>query len=214
MKAEATRVFIIDDHPVVRAGLRELLKQNRELTIVGDAEDAGEETLTEMARLATDVAIVDIKLKRGSGIDACREIKRQRPDTGVILLSAFWDDVLVRDALDARADGYLLKDAEHFELAKSISAVSRKESFFDPAISGAIARQARGESAPASGVPFSAEDVQILRLVADGMTNRAIGSSLYLSQHTVRDKLSAVMATLGAKNRAEAAQIATRRSII
>jgi len=210
----ATRVFIIDDHPVVRAGLKELLKQTREVSIVGDAEDGGAETLAVLAGLAADVAIVDIKLKRGSGIDVCREIKRTQPGVAVILLSAFWDDALVRDALDARADGYLLKDAEHFELARSIASVARGQSFFDPAISGAIVRQARGDDGRSSQFRLSAEDVEILRLVANGMTNKAIGTSLFLSQHTVRDKLSAVMSSLGAKNRAEATQIATRHGII
>ena len=210
----ATRVFIIDDHPIVRAGLRELLKQTRDVCIVGDAEDGGSETLAQIAGLAVDVAIVDIKLKRGNGIEACREIKRAHPGTGVILLSAFWDDALVREALDARADGYLLKDAEHFELAKSIAGVARGQSFFDPAISGAIARQARGEADTATQAALSGHDVQILKLVASGMTNKAIGATLFLSQHTVRDKLSVIMSMLGAKNRAEAVQIATRQGVI
>ncbi len=212
--SDPARVFIIDDHPVVRAGLKELLKQTRDVSIVGDAEDGAPETMARIGELAVDVAIVDIKLKRGNGIDACREIKRIRPDTAVILLSAFWDDSLVRQALDARADGYLLKDAEHFDLAKSISAVSHGQSFFDPAISGAIVRQARGEDDASSQFKLSTEDVQILRLVANGLTNKAIGDALYLSHHTVRDKLSTMMAVLGAKNRTEAVQIATRQSII
>ena len=212
--SDPARVFIIDDHPVVRAGLKELLKQTRDVSIVGDAEDGAPETMARIGELAVDVAIVDIKLKRGNGIDACREIKRIRPDTAVILLSAFWDDSLVRQALDARADGYLLKDAEHFDLAKSIAAVSHGQSFFDPAISGAIVRQARGEDDASSQFKLSTEDVQILRLVANGLTNKAIGDALYLSHHTVRDKLSTMMAVLGAKNRTEAVQIATHQSII
>lgn len=206
------RVFIIDDHPVVRAGLTALLKQCREISVVGDAEDAGEDTLARVSELGVDVAIVDIKLKVGSGIDACREIKRGRPETGVILLSAFWDDVLVRDALAARADGYLLKDAEQFDLTKSVSMVAKGQPFFDPAISGAIVRQARGDHGSKFSMSF--DELQILRLVANGLTNKAIAASLYLSHHTIRDRLSGIMGTLGAKNRTEAAQIATREGLL
>jgi two-component system response regulator DevR len=208
------RVFIVDDHPVVRAGLKELLKGSREIAIVGDAEDGESATIEQLESLRPDVVIVDIKLKRGNGIDVCRAIKSRFAGTGVIMLSAFWDDQLVRQALDARADGYLLKDAEHFDLKRSVLSVARGESFFDTAVSGAIARRARGDDSSSAELGLSAEDIAILRLVANGLTNKAIGAALYISHHTVRDRVSAIMAALGAKNRAEAAQIATRRSLI
>ena len=185
-----------------------------DVAIVGEGDDGSIETLADITTLGVNVAIVDIKLKVGNGIDVCRAIKKENPKTGVILLSAFWDDALVRAALDARADGYLLKDAEHFDLAKSIATVARGESFFDPAISSAIVRHARDDRGQGVDAGVRAEDAEILRLVAQGMTNKAIGAEMYLSQHTVRDKLSALMADLGAKNRAEAVQIATKRGII
>ncbi len=209
---KSTRVFIIDDHPVVRAGLRELLKPSREIAIVGDAEDGEAATLAQIEASEADIVIVDIKLKQSSGIDVCRNIKSRSPQRGVILLSAFWDDSLVRQALDARADAYLLKDAEHLDLRKSISSVARGESFFDTAISGAIARQARGGDD--LGAKLSQQDVRILRHVSDGLTNKAIASLMYLSHHTIRDRVSAIMAALDAKNRTEAVQIATKRHLI
>ena len=205
------RVFIIDDHPVVRAGLRDLLRASRGITVVGDAEDGEAAALTALESSGATVAIVDIKLKRGDGIDVCRRIKSQFPEVGVALLSAFWDDGLVRSALDAGADGYLLKDAEHFDLEKAIRSVARGESFFDTAISGALSRRVREGNA---GDSLSTQDAQILRHVADGRTNKAIAASLFLSPHTVRDRLSGVMTLLGAKNRAEAVQIASRRGLI
>lgn len=212
MMCKGLRVFIIDDHPVVRAGLRELLKQSQEMSVVGDAENGNAETLARVRESAPNVAIVDIKLKEGSGLDVCREIKRTQPGVGVILLSAFWDDALVRQALDAGADGYLLKDAEHFDLAKGVSSVARGEPFFDRAIAAAVVRQARGLGEQER--QFTLDDTHILQLVASGLTNKAIGASLFLSHHTVRDRLSAIMASLGARNRAEAAQIATKRGLI
>ena len=205
------RVFIIDDHPVVRAGLRDLLRASRGITVVGDAEDGEAAAMTALESSGATVAIVDIKLKRGDGIAACHHIKSQFPGVGVALLSAFWDDGLVRQALDAGADGYLLKDAEHFELEKAIRSVARGDAFFDAAVSGALSRRARGDG---SAGELSTQDAQILRQVADGRTNKAIAASLVLSPHTVRDRLSGVMAFLGAKNRAEAVQIASRRGMI
>lgn len=210
---KSTRVFIIDDHPVVRAGLRELLKPSREIAIVGDAEDGDAATLAQIEASEADIVIVDIKLKRSSGIDVCREIKSRSPQTGVILLSAFWDDSLVRQALAAHADAYLLKDAEHLDLRKSISSVARGESFFDTAISGAIARQARGEDGR-DATRLSQQDVRILRHVSDGLTNKAIAKLMFLSHHTIRDRVSAIMAALDAKNRTEAVQVATKRHLI
>ncbi len=210
---DGTRVFIVDDHPVVRAGLRELLKSSRDIVIVGDAEDSSAATMIRVREALPDVAIVDIRLREGDGIELCRLIKGMEPRVGVILLSAFWDDTLVRQALDAGADGYLLKDAEHFDLAKSILCVARGEPFFDAAIASAIVRQARGRAHQPEHA-LSQDDMHILRLVASGLTNKAIAESLYLSHHTVRDRLSAIMASLGAKNRTEAVQIASKRGVL
>lgn len=209
----STRVFIVDDHPVVRAGLKELVRSAREISIIGEAGDGEEATLATIERLQPDVVILDIRLRRGDGIDLCRNVKARVPRAGVILLSAFWDESLVRQALDARADGYLLKDAEHLDLKKSILSVARGESFFDTAISAAIAREARGEP-QTSGARFSEQDVRILRCVSEGHTNKTIGEQMFLSPHTVRDRLSDIMAKLGARNRAQAAQMAMRSGLL
>ena len=208
---ESIAVFIVDDHPVVRAGLRELLRTSPGISVVGDAEDGTPATIARIEEAAPDVAIVDIKLKIGSGLELCRRLNALDRPVHVIFLSAFWNDALVRQALEAGADGYLLKDAEHFDLTKSITRVAHGETVFDTAISAAIVRQARG------GVQdrdISESDAGILRLVATGLTNKAIAEALFLSHHTVRDRLSAMMASLGAKNRAEAVQIATQRGVI
>ena len=208
------RVYIIDDHPVVRAGLKELLRSSREISIIGDAEHGEQATIGELERTKPDVVVLDIKLKVGNGINVCRAIKARLPGTGVILLSAFWDDALVRQALDAHADGYLLKDAEHLDLKKSICSVARGESFFDTAISGAIAREARGERITSLSGQLSQQDADILRHVGQGLTNKAIGELMFLSPYTIRDRLSAIMALLAARNRTEAVQIAANRGLI
>ena len=209
----ATRVFIIDDHPVVRAGLRELLKRPGEIIVVGDAEDAGSLTMRAIGESGTNVAVVDIKLKRGSGLEACAEIKRTLPGVRVILLSAFWNDTMVRQALDAGADGYLLKDAEHFDLTKAIHSVAYGSGYFDTAIAAAIVRQSRRVQNETTR-PITEDDARILRLVANGLTNKAVAQALSLSHYTVRDRLSAIMQSLDARNRTEAVQVAVQRGII
>ena len=209
----AVRVFIIDDHPVVRLGLKELMKRSRDVTVVGDAEDAGSATIDALQRSHADIVILDIRLKAGSGIDACRTIKRRLPNIRVVLLTAFWDDDLVDLAIDAGADGYLLKDAEQFDLTKAVLAVAAGHSFFDPAVAAILVRHARGD-ARRERASLSEQDTIILRHVAEGLTNKAIATSMYLSDHTVRDRVSRIMRTLGARNRTEAAQLASRRGLI
>lgn len=208
MANEQIRVFLVDDHPVVRAGLREVL--GSDVTVVGEAEDGGPETVEAICCADTAVAVLDIKLKQGNGIELCRDLKERAPDIGVILLSAYWDDALIRRAVEAKTDAYVLKDAERFDLLKTITCVASGGAFFDPSIAGAVVRHAWSDDSEA----WSERDVAILRLVAAGETNRQIGASLFLSPHTVRDRLSELMAKLGARNRTEAAQRAAQRGVI
>ena len=210
---DSIRVLIVDDHPVVREGLRSLLDGDPDIEVVGEAGSTGD-ARTGVRRLSPNVVVLDIKLGDGDGIDVCREIKNDFPATGVIMLSAFWDDSSVRRALDAGADGYLLKHAERLDLRNSILTVSRGEPVFDPMIAGAIGRRSKGGGGPPEEPPLSEQEIGILSLVAQGLTNKKIGEQLYLSPHTVKDYLGAIMLKLGAKNRAEAVILATKRGLI
>jgi DNA-binding NarL/FixJ family response regulator len=180
-----------------------------DIAIVGEAESAGSDTVDAICSAETDVAILDIKLKRGTGIDLCRQVKDRRPATGVILLSAYWDQALIRRALDVKTDAYVLKDAERFDLVRTIACVASGGTFFDPSIASAVVRQVQEDR-----TPISERDAAVLSLVARGRTNREIAAELFLSPHTVRDRLSQLMALLEARNRTEAAQIAVRRGLI
>jgi DNA-binding NarL/FixJ family response regulator len=210
-------VFIVDDHPVVRAGVRELLGASPGIEVLGDAGEAGDATLTQIVALRVAVVVTDIKLPGRSGTDLCRAIKSEPAAPRVVLLSAFWDDALIANALDAGADGYVLKHAEQFDLVRAVRAVAGGEPYFDPSISAAIVRQSR--DARAVGMPrdkhaIREEDVRLLHLVAEGLSNREIGELLFLSPHSVRDRLSAIMARLGAGNRAQAVRIAMRGGLM
>lgn len=206
-------LFVIDDHPVVRAGLRELLGVSPDIDLIADANDAGDETVARIVELRPEVVVTDIKMRGRSGIQLCSLLKREPFAPKVVLLSAFWDDTLIAEALDAGADGYLLKNAEHFDLARGVRAAAAGDPFFDPEISAAVVRQVRGEQGP-YGAELSTQDVCILRHVADGLTNKAIGELMFLSHHTIRDRVSAIMAVLGARNRTQAVQAATKRHLI
>lgn len=210
--ADPIRVFIVDDHPVVRAGLRALLSNEDDLIIVGEAEVV-DDAAREIEQLAPQVVVLDIKLKDSDGIELCRRIKERSPGTAVIMLSAFWDDSLILRALQAGAAGYLLKDAERFDLQTNIRAVAQGQSILDPILLGAVVRQFRGK--PSDKEPtLTSSEVTLVQLVAQGLTNREVGERLHLSYHTVKEHLSTVMAKLGAKNRAEVVLLATKRGLL
>jgi len=207
------RVFIVDDHPVVREGLRSLLSTEDDMTVVGEAGSAAE-ALRGASETSPDVVVLDIRLKDDDGIDVCRKIKAAYPGTGVIMLSAFWDDSLIREALQV-ADGYLLKHAELFDLQDSIRKVARGEATLDSALLGAVVGRFREERQGSSDAPpLSGQEVRLLQLVSQGLTNREIASQLFLSHHTVKDYLSDILGKLGARNRAEAVLMATKQGLL
>ncbi len=210
--AEPIRVLLVDDHPVVREGLRALLRDESDLAVVGEADSCGA-VLPEVRRARPDVIILDIKLADGDGIDVCRQIKEADASIKVILLSAFWDDALLLRALQAGADGYLLKQAERLDLQQSIRTAAQGESILDPALVGAMVARFRGGAAQQEQA-LTEREVKLLQLVAEGMTNREIAERLCLSPYTVKEYLSTLMTKLGAKKRAEAVNLAARRGLL
>ncbi|MBO8141495.1 MAG: response regulator transcription factor [Firmicutes bacterium] len=215
---ETIKVVIVDDHEVVRLGLKSLLNRVADLEVVGEAGSAAEaERVVE--RTQPDVVVMDIRMPEGSGIEACRAIRSRWPQIKVIMLTSYSDDEAVIGSVMAGASGYVLKQIGTQELVEAIRRVSKGESLLDPGVTGKILERVRGgagTNGTAQGAAQEAlteQEERILALIAQGKTNREIAAALYLSEKTVRNYVSNILAKLQLHNRAEAAAWAVRRGL-
>jgi DNA-binding NarL/FixJ family response regulator len=204
------RLIIVDDHEVVRAGLRILLKRWPNIEVVGEASTAAEGI--ELARtLAPDVVLMDMRLPDASGVDACREIRAMSPAPRVVFLTAFADEDAVMAAIFAGADGYLLKEIGGEALVGAIEAVARGQSILDPGVTRSVLDGMRSMTLPAKrrtrSVPLSSQEQHVLALVAEGKTNKEIAAALGLSYKTVKNYLSNVFQKLQVSHRSQAAAL-------
>jgi DNA-binding NarL/FixJ family response regulator len=204
------RVLIVDDHELVRAGLRSLLQAEPDLEIVAEA-GTGSQALAHARRLRPDVVLLDARLPDMSGPDVCRELCEALPDVAVAILTTFTDDELVRQCVRAGARGYLLKEIARLDLAASLRALASGESVIDRKVLPHVLAVAR-QSDPTDGIeqPLTERQRTILRLVADGMSNREIAEQVHLSELTVKSYIEDLLKQLGARNRVHAAILATR----
>ncbi len=207
------RLLIIDDHEMVREGLKAMLTAEPDFEIVGDAANA-EQAFELIKRLLPDVILLDIRLPGISGIDVCRTVTERYPETAVIILTTFTDETLVAQCIQAGARGFIVKDIERFDLKRSIRAVARGEAAIDPKAAVAVlaqlrrAPQVRQEPSPD---PLSPQQIVILRLVAQGLSSREIAAQLYLSENTVKGYVQEILHRLGVKNRTEAVMVAVKQ---
>jgi DNA-binding NarL/FixJ family response regulator len=212
-------LVLADDHAVVRAGTRQLLERQPDMQVVGEAAD-GEEAIRLARELKPDVVVMDVRMPRLSGVEATRRIKQELPRVAVLVLTAHDDDEYVFALLQSGANGYLLKTAETDELVKAIRTVAAGQSTLDPTVAGKVVAQfASGRSLPdlLSGAKkdeydgLTERELEILKLVGRGMTNKRIGRQLYISDRTVQAHLSNIFSKLGVESRTEAAMYAVRR---
>jgi len=207
------RLLIIDDHEMVREGLKAMLDAEPDFAIVGDAANA-EQALEMIERLTPDVVLLDIRLPGVSGIDLCRTVASQYPQTAVLILTTFTDESLVAQCIQAEARGFIVKDIERFDLKRSIRAVARGEAVIDPKAAVVVLAQLRRapqvnqESSPE---PLSTQQIVILRLIAQGLSSREIATRLYLSENTVKGYVQEILHRLGVKNRTEAVMVAVKQ---
>jgi DNA-binding NarL/FixJ family response regulator len=214
-------LILADDHAVVRAGTRQLLERQPDLRVVGEAAD-GEEAVRLAKELKPHVVVMDVRMPKMSGVEATRRIKQEVPEVAVLVLTAHDDDEYVFALLQAGANGYLLKTAEMEELVKAIRAVAAGQSALDPVVTGKVVAQfASGRSLPdvLANVKDEYEglterEMEILRLVGKGLTNKDIGQQLYISDRTVQAHLSNIFSKLGVNSRTEAVMYAVRRGWI
>lgn len=208
-----TRILIVDDHEVVREGLRALLSKREGFEVVGQAGTV-EQAVAEADRTQPDVIVMDVRLPDGSGIEACREIRESRPETKVIMLTSYADDDAVFASILAGAAGYVLKQTRGAALADAIAAVSRGESLLDAAVTQKVMERVRSASQRKPDDPLDAlteQEHKILSLIAEGKTNKEIADEVYLSDKTVKNYVSNILSKLNLRRRSEAAAFIARR---
>ncbi|HUL98510.1 MAG TPA: response regulator transcription factor [Mycobacterium sp.] len=204
------RVFLVDDHEVVRRGLFDLLDADPELEVVGEAASVGE-ALAKIPSVAPDVAVLDVRLPDGSGIELCRELLSDMPELRCLMLTSFTSDEAMLDAILAGASGYVVKDIKGMELAKAIKDVGAGKSLLDNRAAAALMAKLRGaaeRSDPLSGL--TAQERTLLGLLGEGLTNKQIAARMFLAEKTVKNYVSRLLAKLGMERRTQAAVFATR----
>jgi two-component system response regulator DevR len=209
------RVLIVDDHEVVREGLRSLLNRREGINVVGEAGTVGT-AVEEAARLRPDVVIMDVRLPDGSGVEACRDIRQEYPDTKVIMLTSYADDEAVFASILAGAAGYLLKQTRGQALAEAIEAVAEGGSLLDPAVTQKVLERVRslgGRRPDDSLASLSDQEQKILLLIAEGKTNKEIAEEIFLSDKTVKNYVSSILSKLNLRRRAEAAAFIARKGL-
>ncbi|WP_406447498.1 response regulator transcription factor [Streptomyces sp. NBC_01613] len=207
------RVFVVDDHEVVRRGLTDLLDTEPDISVVGDAGTVSH-ALARGPALRPDVAVLDIRLPDGDGITVCRELRSQMPELACLMLTSFDDEEALLDAIMAGAAGYVLKVIKGSDLVSAVRTVASGQSMLDPATTARLMDSLRADSveeratAP-EAANLSPREQDILALIGDGLTNRQIGTKLYLSEKTVKNHISRLLAKLGVQRRVQAAVIAS-----
>ncbi|MET7289232.1 response regulator transcription factor [Streptomyces sp. NPDC005573] len=206
------RVFLLDDHEVVRRGLNDLLDAEPDIRVVGDAGTA-EQALVRGPALRPHVAVLDVRLPDGDGITVCRELRDRMPELACLMLTSFDDEEALLDAIMAGAAGYVLKQIKGSDLVSAVRTVASGQSMLDPATTARLMRSLRAEPAGAPPLPpelagLSPRERDILALIGEGLTNREIGKKLYLSEKTVKNHISRLLAKLGVQRRVQAAVLA------
>ncbi len=205
------RVFLLDDHEVVRRGLRELLESEQDLEVVGEAGTA-DEAYRRIPATNPDVAILDVRLPDGDGVQVCREIRSNHPGLACLMLTSYADDEALFSAIMAGAAGYLLKQVRGTDLVEGIRRVGRGESLLDPSLTARVLERLRHPPEPDALAGLTDQERRILDLIAEGMTNRQIGEQLFLAEKTVKNYVSNLLAKMGMSRRSEAAAYAARLS--
>jgi DNA-binding NarL/FixJ family response regulator len=212
MTTEDLRVMIVDDHEVVREGLRALLDRREGMTVVAEAGSVAQ-AIERATSEKPAVVIMDVRLPDGSGVEACREIRAVLPDTRMIMLTSYADDEAIIASIMAGASAYLLKQTRGQQLVDAIQAVARGESLLDPQVTRRVLEQVRGNTGAKKDEPKLTENEQkILLLIAEGKTNREIAADVFLSDKTVKNYVSSILSKLNLKRRSEAAAYIARRT--
>jgi DNA-binding NarL/FixJ family response regulator len=207
------RTMLVDDHALLREGMRSLLERESSISVVGEANTVAE-ALEGAARCAPDVMVVDLKLTAGTEYEGLRlisELSRRHPHVAALVLTTFLDDELVVRAVRSGAKGYVVKDIDTTELVRAIKSVSRGDSAFDPRSAAVVLRAVTGQGNPET---LTDREREVLRLLADGCSNKTIGETLFISPSTVKFHIRNIIRKLGVSKRTEAVYSASKRGLI
>lgn len=204
------RVYLLDDHEIVRRGLKDLLEGEGDIEVVGDSGLA-QEAIRRIPALRPDVAVLDGRLPDGSGIDVCREIRSRCPHTAALILTSFDDDEALFSAIMAGASGYVLKQVRGNDLLETVRRVASGQSTLDPAVTQQVLDRLRhGPEEDVALAPLTTQERRILELIGEGMTNRQIAEAMFLAEKTIKNYVSALLAKLGFERRTQAAVFAAK----
>jgi DNA-binding NarL/FixJ family response regulator len=199
------KVFLLDDHEIVRDGLRALLEGQADIDVVGEAGTAAE-ALARIPPTAPDVAVLDVQLPDGSGVEVCREIRSAHPDIQCVMLTSFADDEALFEAIVAGASGYLLKQIRGTDIVDAVRKVADGQSLLDPAVTARVLAWMREPKAEDERLArLTGQERKILALIAEGLTNRQIAERMFLAEKTVKNYVSNLLAKLGMQRRTQAA---------
>jgi DNA-binding NarL/FixJ family response regulator len=209
-EGEPIRVFLLDDHEVVRRGLRDLLESEGDIVVVGESGLA-QEASARIPALRPDVAVLDGRLPDGSGIDVCRDVRSVDPHIKALILTSYDDDEALFAAILAGAAGYVLKQIGGNDLLDGVRRVAAGQSLIDPSLTARVLERVRnGPEEPAELASLTDQERKILTLIAEGLTNRQIGERMYLAEKTVKNYVSSILAKLGLERRTQAAVLASK----
>jgi len=213
-KTPPLRVMLVDDHEIVRGGIRAMLDAQDDIVVTTEAGSV-REAVDEAARTRPDVIVMDVRLSDGSGIEATREIRANRPETKVLMLTSFADDEALFSSIMAGASGYVLKQVKSGDLLRAIRAVGAGDSLLDPSVTNAVLdrlRKGKHLMKDEKLARLSPQEERILQLIAEGWTNRQIGDELHLAEKTVKNYVSSILSKLEVARRAEAAAYLARHT--
>lgn len=209
------RLMVVDDHEVVRQGLVALLDRRRDFTVVAEAGTVAE-SIAAAQRLKPDLVVMDVRLPDGSGIEACREIRSEMPETRVVMLTSYPDEEAVLSAIIAGASGYLLKQIRGRDLVAALEAIGRGESLLDPAVTERVLERVRRAASGGDHdelADLTPQERKILLLVAEGKTNKEIAGEVFLSDKTVKNYVSSILSKLNLQRRAQAAAFVAKHNL-
>jgi len=206
----AVRVFLLDDHEIVRRGVKELLEAEGDLEVVGEAGTAAD-ALARIPPTRPDVAVLDVRLPDGDGVEVCREIRSAHPEIHCLMLTSFADDEALFQAIMAGASGYVLKQIKGADVVEAVRAVAAGRSLLDPSVTARVVERLRnGQEEDELLARLSPQERNILRLIADGLTNRQIAEQVHVAEKTVKNYVSNLLSKLGMERRTQAAVYAAR----